>query len=643
MFLRSGVAQYGGIEDNLLIKHIDELLAYLHELEQAGYPYDRVMLRYSIGSDNGPPDATLPDAVAEWNRRHASPRLVIDSNSGFLKGFEERYGDKLPVLRGDFTPYWEDGVASTSLATSVNRRACERIAQAQILWAMRHPDLALHTEFDEAWTHLVMYDEHTWGAWNSISAPDDPFVVQQDEYKQNYAFTGARLTDTLLKRIAPPAPGHGAIDVHNTDSHPRSGLVRLDPTQSSVGDLVRDDTGTPVPSQRLACGELAFIAADVPAFGTRRFTVHSGQAHRRGTALAHGLSLANSLLAVEIDPSSGALKSLRRQGVEGDWVDPSAGTGLNDYLYILGRNPEEGRARVEGPVTVIVENAGPLVATLRIESGAPGCEKLIRRVQLVDGQDHVELVNTTHKLQERRPEGVYFGFPFNLPDATARIDVPWAVVEVEKDQLPGANRNFYCVQRWVDLATADRGVTWVTVDAPLLQFDPIKISPHGWAAHAFRTYLDPGSHIWSWTMNNHWETNYRADQEGEITFRYAIRPYTGGYDQVDAQQFGRDISQPLLAVAADPQTTVNPPLVTLNGSRSVVATTVRPTRDTQAWLIRLFNEGAQPARATLQWHAPVGATWISNPQEDAVSRAPKTLDLRPYEIVTLRVDQAPAR
>lgn len=643
MFLRSGVAQYGGIEDNLLVKHIDEVLAYLQDLEQAGYPYDRVMLRYSIGSDNGPPDSTLPGAVAEWNRRHASPRLVIDTNSGFLKDFEQRYRDDIPVLRGDFTPYWEDGVASTSLATGVNRRACERIAQAQILWAMRRPGLALHADFDDAWTHLVMYDEHTWGAWNSISAPDDPFVVQQDEYKQNYAFNGARLTDALLERIVPPAPGRNAVDVHNTASHPRGGLVRLDAGQSSAGDLVRDDAGTPVPSQRLAAGELAFLAPDIPAFGTRRFTLHAAEAQRRGAAVARGHSLSNGFLTVEIDPASGALKSLRRRGVEGDWVDPSAGGGLNDYLYILGRNPEEGRARVEGPVTVVVEDAGPLVATLRIESNAPGCERLIRRVQLVDGQDHVDLVNITHKLKERRPEGVYFGFPFNLPGATTRIDVPWAVVEVEKDQLPGANRNFYCVQRWVDLATADRGVTWVTVDAPLLQFDPIKISAHAWAAHAFRTYIDPGSHIWSWTMNNHWETNYKADQEGEIIFRYAIRPYTGGYDQVAAQRFGRAVTQPLLAVAVDPQTAVNPPLVTVNGSGSVVATTVRPSRDTRAWLVRLFNEGTQPARATLQWHAPVGTTWISNPQEDALSPAPRAFELRPYQIVTLRVDRAPAR
>ena len=164
---------------------------------------------------------------------------------------------------------------------------------------------------------------------------------------------------------------------------------------------------------------------------------------------------------------------------------------------------------------VTIEDAGPVVATLRIESNAPGCKKLTRRVRIVDGLDHIELINTAEKLKERRPEGVYFGFPLNIPDAIARIDIPWAVVQVEKDQLEGANRNFYCIQRWVDLSNDDYGVTWVTVDAPMLQFDPIKIAD-AWGTQWWRTSIDPGAHFYSWVMNNHWETNYKADQEGRL-------------------------------------------------------------------------------------------------------------------------------
>ena len=50
-------------------------------------------------------------------------------------------------------------------------------------------------------------------------------------------------------------------------------------------------------------------------------------------------------------------------------------------------------------------------------------------------------------------------------------------------------------------------------------------------------------------MNNHWHTNYKADQAGPTTFRYALLPHKQ-YDPMAAQRFGIECSQPLVAVPA---------------------------------------------------------------------------------------------
>jgi len=413
--------------------------------------------------------------------------------------------------------------------------------------------------------------------------------------------------------------------------------VLLDPEQSAAGDLVKDAQGQAAPSQRLASGQLAFVAQDVPALGARRFTLHAGDGRRAGAAKAEGLTLSNGLLTMEIEAQTGAIRSLRHKNIANDLVDVAEGEGLNDYLYILGRDATENNQRIEGPVQVIVEDPGPVVATLRIESDAPGCAKLVRRVRVVDGFDHVELINTTDKLRERTPEGVYFGFPLNIPDAVSRIDVPWAVVQVDQDQLRGANRNFYCVQRWVDLSNEDYGVTWATIDAPMLQYDPIKIAlPFG--KHFWRKRFKPGSHIYSWAMNNHWETNYKAYQEGEITFRYVLRPHARGYDAVEAQRFGRGVCQPLLAVPADPTTPVTEPLLKLEGE-GVVVTSIRPSRDGKALMVRLFNTADDDRQVRLHWNLPVGTTWLSNPMEETKATLPAAKKLARFEVVTLRVEQ----
>ena len=55
------------------------------------------------------------------------------------------------------------------------------------------------------------------------------------------------------------------------------------------------------------------------------------------------------------------------------------------------------------------------------------------------------------------------------PERKGSVQQPAAVVEPEVDQIPGACKNWFSVERWVDVANADYGVTWATVDAPLVE------------------------------------------------------------------------------------------------------------------------------------------------------------------------------
>ena len=112
---------------------------YLVELENNGYPYDITHLRWNVHGDNGSPDEKVADVVRDWNARYAWPRLTITTTAKAFREFERRYGDKLPEYSGDYTPYWEDGAASSALETAMNRASAERLVQAETLWAMRNP------------------------------------------------------------------------------------------------------------------------------------------------------------------------------------------------------------------------------------------------------------------------------------------------------------------------------------------------------------------------------------------------------------------------------------------------------------------------------------------------------------------------
>ena len=106
---------YGTLyQDTLAHGGEEPLLGYLRALENEKYPYDLVQVRYTVFGDNGPPDPTLADSVKRWNAKYAYPKMVIATTTEMMKEFERRYADKIPRLRGDITPYWEDGAASSA-------------------------------------------------------------------------------------------------------------------------------------------------------------------------------------------------------------------------------------------------------------------------------------------------------------------------------------------------------------------------------------------------------------------------------------------------------------------------------------------------------------------------------------------------
>ncbi len=592
---------------------VQEFLDYLDEIK---YPYDIVHWRWAGYGDNAVPDETLPDWVKAWNEQHVTPRLVLATCAEAFRAFEERWGSRLPQAAGDWTPYWEDGAGSTSHETAMNRASADRLVQAEVLWAMLAPGRRPAAEFTEAWRQVLLYSEHTWGAHCSISKPDDPFTTSQWATKKAFADEADRRSRAILSgalSVRGAASGRIAvIDVFNTTQWTRSDLVVLPSGWDLVGDQAEDAEGKPAATQRLSSGELALWANDVPPFGAKRFRLLPGPAKPQGTAQATGRQLRTALLSVELDETTGAVKSLRRASIEAEFVDQKAPVAVNDFRYLLGVDPAQ--AQVNGPATITVVDAGPLVATLRVTSDAPGCRNLVREVRVVDGLDRVELINHVDRLAVREKDAVHFGFGFDVPGGQIRIETPWAVVRPNLDQLPGACFNWYSVQRWVDISNADRGVTWAPVDAPLMEIGAITANLLGPVElREWLTKAPDSQTIYSWAQNNHWHTNYKADQPGVTTFRYVVRPHGGGYSGAEAARFGLETTRPLVAVPANPDQAVPASLLTLD-SPEVLIETLKASDDGRGFVARLFGVSGRDQQVTLRWAQPM-QQWRSDLSE----------------------------
>ena len=623
-------------------------------LDEGKYPYDIVQLRWTKG-DNGPPDEAVMNAVRDWNAKYAYPRLIIATTSQAFHEFEKRYGDKLPTYRGDLTPYWEDGAASGARETALNRHSADRLLQSETLWALLNPAGFPAAEYAAAWKNVALWSEHTWGAYNSISEPDLPFVKTQWKFKQAFALDADRQSRKLLEKAMgarstglsrnseppkggtptdqqPPRGGTtSAVDVFNTSSWPRTELVTL--PKGTKGNCVKDEQGLHVPSQILNTGELVFLARDVPPFSGKRFEIASDSgALTTGDADAKGFTLKSSTLSLKLDPASGAIVSLKHSGVSAEMAKGP----INNYIYLPGGNVKD--AKPSGPAKITVKEKGPLVASLLVESDAPGCKRLVREVRVIDGLDRVEIIDMVDKLPVRAVEGVHFGFAFNVPHPEVRINSPGAVGQPEKDQIPGACKNWFSVERWVDVSSDKYGVTWVTADAPLMELGGLtanlpRSQPN---PDAYMKTIGPSATLYSWVMNNHWHTNYRADQEGETTFRYYLRPHPA-YDAVAAARFGLETTQPLIVAPARGEKPAASRL--LVEPAGVLVNALKPSDDGKAIIVRLYGVSGKDAVAKLTWSQPEPKTvWLSDASEQPLKVAPESIEVPAWGGVTLRAE-----
>ncbi len=609
---------------------------YLARLEKKGFPYDIVQIRYNIGSDNGPPDPMLPDIVKAWNEKYAYPRMIIGSTSQMFRDFENRYAKDIPTVRGDFTPYWEDGAGSSARETALNRAAAERLVQAQTLYAMLSPDKYPAEKFHDAYREAILYDEHTWGSWNSISDPEGDFTKSQWKIKQAFALNADKkslqLLDDSLSAMKYKSGKVSAVEVFNTCSWMRTDVVVLPGKTAVAGDGVRRK-GAPVPSQRLSTGELAFCAACVPAFGSVCFTFHDEEpAEFSSGPTAAGNTLTSNSMKVVIDDKTGAIASIKYAGAEQDLVDTKGGMGLNDYFYVEGRDPRSPKRN--GQVKISVKETGGLIASVLIESDAPGCNKLTREVRLVRVRNSIEIIDTIDKKNIYKQEAVHIAFPFNVPGGVMRMDIPFAVVRPEIDQLAGACKNYFTVQRWVDISNANYGVTWVTPDAPLVEVGAITNdprSPVGWIRK-----LAPSTTLYSYVMNNYWETNYKASQSGVHTFRYYIQPHAK-FSAGQAARFAVGKGQPLIVVPCSPNRPGKKSLLTVSPA-NVIATALKPSDDGEGLILRLFNASGQKENVRVRLNDPGYETiLLSDLNERELSEVKRSIEMVPWEIVTLRI------
>jgi len=571
------------------------------------YPFDAVFLHGAV-SDNCPLNARLADVAKAWNERYEFPKVILCHNAEFFEYIEKNYGDKLPVFRGSAGTYWEDGAGSSSAETILCRNAQEDLANAEKFLAMSRrirPESAYPAaDIYSAWRNCLLYDEHTWGAHCSISQPDSEFTKAQWKIKAQFALDADRQTQALL------AQGKAALAaLVKTDG---KALVVINPMSWPRTDVlqVKLPEGTGVADANVACcndGQSTLIEVkDVPACGYRVLKLGAaGATPAKAAQPAEGATIESRFYRVTFDPATGAITSLYDKELQRELVDAKAPCRLNQYIYVAGGNGTRIVANPGGPQPKLALNS-PEKATLRrvrlgnlgermiVETSALMTPKLVSEVTVWNNVRRVDIANRLTKTRTYDKEGVYFAFPFAAAKPTFRYECPAGIVNANKDMLPGACLDWFTVQHFVEVDAGDAAIAWATPDAPLVCFQDINRGK--WQSNlAFET-----GHLYAYVMNNYWHTNYKAGQDGDFTFRFAITSRAKA-DNTASAQFGWAVSNPLLAVAVEGN--ANAPLpadaagVLEIAEPNVILVGAKQAEEGAGLVLRLWEVSGQPTTA----------------------------------------------
>ena len=663
----------------------DSLPVFLQAYSRPDYKASAAII-FGTQLENTPLSKEQAYLPAEWNKLYAWPKLQFSTFADAMAAIEKPFNGQIPVYRGDFGPYWEDGFGSDSVATAVHRQNQQRILNAEKLGtlpAVLNSDLRPEGDsLADAWRNLLLFDEHTWTYVGATTQPDAEQTQRQLELKRSRTTSAQReITESLHRSWAQLesflGPKDSSVAVFNSLGWPRSGLVEIDlqdgsaPFDAVTGKQVPVETlftgrGTSLPGFGGGYRRVRFVAADVPAMGYKLYslrTVNSAKPanQKNETKKDESLNLSgatfdNRYYRVTVDPESGALRSIWDKDLNRELVDSNSPYRFGAYVYVSGADdmPNNslyrfGAALKPPSLTAVPAGHGRLVKAveaadgihIELESSAPHTPAVRTEITLPNWQKRIDLTYALRKEYVLSKEAVYIAFPFAAENPTFAYETQNGWVNPARDELPGGSREWYAVNHWAAVNSGNWMAAIIPVDAPLVNFGDIVRG--NWPTE----FAPKSAAIFSWLMNNYWGTNFAPGQGGEFTFHYSL--VSGrDFDPAELTRAGWESMTPLesdpVSASLQPGTLPSDQASLISVKNPDVAVvTWKIAEDGRGSILRLEELAGKPAKVRIgSQYFQVREAWLCSGLEDDkahlnTSDGAVEIEIKPFEVITLRL------
>jgi alpha-mannosidase len=528
----------------------DALPVFLQAYTRPDYTADTAII-FGTQLENTPLAKEQSEIVARVSQEFAWPKIEYSTVHTAMQRIEGEWKGKMPVYRGDFGPYWEDGYGSQAQFTAVHRQNQHRISTAEVMGAAASSiDPLIRTDrtlLNDAWRNELVFDEHTWTYVGATTQPEHRQTEDQLALKGTRAVRARNdISESIQRSWAQlevfVKPKHASVMVFNSLNWARDGLIETDlPDGSKLVDTSDDKDvplevifkgkGISLPGFGPGSVRVRFVANDVPPMGYKLYTIKPATADASQVSEIHGEAIENQFYRITVDPPTGAISSIFDKQLGRELVDATSHYKFGAYLYVSGGDdyPNNslyrfGNALKLPTLTVHPANSGQLISArttpigsvITLASSAPNTPAVKTEIVLLNSEKKILITYHLTKDKVLNRESAYIAFPFAIAQPEFAYGSQSAWVNPAKDELPGGSREWYLPSTWSAVHDQQSTAAVVALDAPLTNFGDIVRAE--WPTE----FKPKSSAIFSWLMNNYWGTNFPAWQGGDFVFRYAI-------------------------------------------------------------------------------------------------------------------------
>lgn len=364
-----------------------------------------------------------------------------------------------------------------------------------------------------------------------------------------------------------------------------------------------------------------FVRLNVPALG---FAPLSEGTEAKPQVKAGGLCIENECLRVTFG-ESGAITGLYDKGAQRE--------ALSGYANVLDVYGEERCADAWDINTAYLDTQPDVFRLVKQAAYVEGVTAVMEQmytygkssisllVKLVSGREYVDFdmqVDWQESLKMLRT-----AFPVRVRAGQASYEIQFGKIERATNENTSWDRARFetCGQKWVDISQPDYGVALLNTGKY-----GYRIAENVIDMDLLRSQNTPGA----------------AGDIGRHSIRYALYPHEGNEITGEVSKKAYEYNIPIKTETGTGTDSRNGSLLTLQGN--VVVDTIKPSEDTKAVVIRLFEPYGQHVRAVIKPNRLFREVSRCDLLENAQEKLEKgmdgfSVDVRPFEIITLRFER----